>query len=257
MPTRTSHPAPNARPPAVPGSTGLLVLSALLCAGSPSLALAQSPAPAADPAPTAAPAAPPAAAQSPAGGSDVREVEQRVSGLKDQLFRAKARLSLLSETFLRSSSGGNRAIVEYQDQIGPLLLPVQLTMQLDGREIVSRTAATSAKGQPVRLASEPRAWDGELKPGEHTLSVTIVYRGSSARVLPYFEQYSYTATAAHRFKAADGGTTRVRVRCRESGNPITTDLKDRPRIEFEVDSGAAPSSPAAAAAATQGGAKAR
>jgi len=172
--------------------------------------------------------------------NNLRGLEQRVGDLKEQVFRAKARLSLLSERFLRSTAGGGRAVILQKTQMGRLYQPVRITYQLDGREIFSKGDAQSGSKSALTLApaEELSVWDGGLPPGDHTLSVSVVYRGNGARVFSYFDQYTYTASAAQRFRANDGGITRIRVVCRENGNPALTDLAERPLIEFEVDDGA-------------------
>ena len=80
-----------------------------------------------------------------------------------------------------------------------------------------------------------------LRPGEHTLSATLFYRGNGNRVLSYYDQYTYTVTAAHRFSVVDGTGMRIRVLCREKGNFATTAVENRPFIEFQVEDGSAAS----------------
>lgn len=195
-------------------------------------------APAAQPAP--APAAAPAAPAAPAAdrGDSLRSIEQRVADLKDQVFRARARLTLLSERFLRSTPGGGHAVVTHENKMGRLFQPVRITYQLDGREVFSKGDESGQK--PVAGSGELPVWDGGLKPGDHTLSVSVVYRGSATPALSYYSRYTYTASAAQRFTASDGGTTRIRVLCREQGNPVLTDVADRPLIEFKVEDSSQP-----------------
>lgn len=185
------------------------------------------------PAPAAAPAAP-AADRS----DSLRSIEQRVADLKDQVFRARARLTLLSERFLRSTPGGGHAVVTHENKMGRLFQPVRITYQLDGREVFSKGDESGQK--PVAATGELPVWDGGLKPGDHTLSVSVVYRGSATPALSYYSRYTYTASAAQRFTASDGGTTRIRVLCREQGNPVLTDVADRPLIEFKVEDSSQP-----------------
>jgi hypothetical protein len=178
-------------------------------------------------------------------GEGLPSLQQRVGDLKEQIFRAKARLSLLSERFLRSTAGGGRAVLQQKIDMGRLFLPVRITYLLDGREIFTKADDKGGLAQ-----AELPVWDGSLKPGDHTLTVEVVYRGRGTPVFSYFSQYTYTASAAQRFSASDGGTTRISVLCHEKGNPALTDVADRPLIEFQVSDGsAAPPSGAAPATA--------
>lgn len=166
------------------------------------------------------------------GRSDgIRDIERRIGDIKDQVFRAKARLSLLSERHLRSSVGGVQAAITQQNQMGRLFQLVRIVYELDGREVFRR----SEEGQKVIPTGELPIWDGSMRPGDHTLTVTLVYRGNGSGVFSYFDQYTYTAMAAHRFSVSDGAAARVRVTCREQGNVATTAVENRPSIEFQVE----------------------
>lgn len=202
--------------------------------------------PAAAPSPAApAPAPSPSPAPSPASGDSLRTLEQRVGDLKDQVYRAKARLTLLGERHLKSTAGGGRAVVTQKTQMGRLFAPLRITYQLDGREVFSKGEGKTPLALSPSQSAELPVWDGGLPPGDHTLSVSVVYRGNGTPAFSYFNQYTYTASAAQRFRASDGGTTRIRVVCREKGNPALTDVAERPLIEFVVDDGTQ-SSPSAA-----------
>lgn len=188
------------------------------------------------PAAPSAPVAPPAPAASDPGAARpdaLRDVDRRIGDLKDQIFRAKARLSLLSEKHLRSSEGGVPTSVTQQNQLGVLYRLVRVVYEVDGREVFRREDAAQS---PIPGGELP-VWDGTLRPGEHTLSATLLYRGNGNRVLSYYDQYTYTVNAAHRFSVVDGTGMRIRVLCREKGNFATTAVENRPFIEFQVEDG--------------------
>lgn len=222
--------------------------------------------PAADPTKPAAPAAPTqaatpalpsagslppeaAAAPSAAGaGQPLGDLDRRIGELKDQVFRAKARLSLLSETTLSTSAGSARAVVVHKHKLGPLYRPVRLSYQLDGRDIFSRSDETGALAK--ELGKDLTVWEGGLKPGDHVLGITVVFRGNGAKVFSYYDQYTFTTRAAHRFTAVDGQTSRVQVVCFEKGNPLLTSVEQRPTCELKPEDPARPGgTPAAAPAA--------
>jgi hypothetical protein len=218
--------------------------------------------PASDAAPPSgepAQAAPPAAGQSPAatesspvktaptGPTDVntrddrfRDLERRTFELKDQVFRAKARLTLLSETLVSANVGTTRAVIVHKNQMGPLFQPIRVSYQIDGREVFTKEDPAGVIG----TGKEFVAWEGGLPAGEHTVGVTVVYRGNGAKVLSYYDKYNFTARAAHRLSAVEGQTTRLLVRCFEKGTALTAKVEDRPDFEFKVEGGAARSADA-------------
>ncbi len=202
---------------------------------------AQSAKPAAEPAQAApvTPAAPvpatapPAATNSPeaTGREDrFRDLERRTFELKDQVFRAKARLTLLNETLVSANVGTTRAVFVHQNHMGRLFQPIRVSYQIDGREIFTKEDAAGVLGEGKELV----VWEGGLKPGDHTVGVTVVYRGNGAKVFAYYDKYNFTARAAHRLTAVEGQTTRLVVRCYEKGTALTAKLEDRPEFEFKV-----------------------
>ena len=237
-------------------------------AASPPTAPAKNPAgDAATPSGEPAQAAPPAASQSPAatesppakaapaglstGLSAVspevnaredrfRDLERRTFELKDQVFRAKARLTLLSETLVSANVGTTRAVIVHKNQMGPLFQPIRVSYQIDGREVFTKEDPAGVIG----TGKEFVAWEGGLPAGEHTVGVTVVYRGNGAKVLSYYDKYNFTARAAHRLSAVEGQTTRLLVRCFEKGTALTAKVEDRPDFEFKLEGGAAKSADA-------------
>lgn len=203
--------------PAVPAAVSAAVPSSVPASGLGTTAAV----------PTAPAAGDPGAARPDA----LRDVDRRIGDLKDQIFRAKARLSLLSEKHLRSAEGGVPTTVTQRNQLGVLYRPVRLVYEIDGREVFRREDSPQ---NPIPGGELP-VWDGTLRPGEHTLSATLLYRGNGNRVLSYYDEYTYTVSAAHRFTVTDGTGTKIRVLCREKGNFVTTAVENRPFIEFQVE----------------------
>ncbi len=221
---------------------------------APAAATAAKPAPAAAAAPaTTQPANPPPGALDPASAAaaaqantvKLHDLERRVDELKEQVFRSKARLNLLKETVLHGVIAGARTIVYHRNEMGSLYLPIRYVYALDGAEVFSRTDTDGKLGKE----KEFEVFSGSIAPGNHTLSVQMVYQGSAA-IFTYFKGYKFTAKSSHTFTASEGKQLQLKVVGFEKGNPITTDPKDRPAIDFRetvvADKDAASKSGAAA-----------
>ena len=141
-------------------------------------------------------------------------------------------MTLLTETQLGSAQGGAKLVVVQKDQMGRLYQMVKVSYQLDGREVFVRSLDPGRPPEP----KEQNVYDGNVRPGDHTLAVAVVYRGDGNKVFSYYDQYTFTAKAAHRFTVTDGQTTRVQVVCFEKGNPLLTKVEDRPAFDFKVES---------------------
>jgi hypothetical protein len=203
------------------------------------------PAPATTP-PAATPLAPagqPAAAPNPAASAGtpaapvntnanytirLHDLERRVDELKEQIFRSKARLNLLKETVLHGVIGGARAIILHRNEMGGMYTPIQYVYSLDGSEIFAKTDESG------KLADQKEfeVFNGSIVPGNHTLSVQMVYQGNGYGVFSYLKGYKFTAKSSKTFTASEGKQLQMKVVGYEKGNALTTDPKDRPDIKF-------------------------
>lgn len=175
----------------------------------------------------------PAVRSSPTFASDqLSDLDRRTREIRDQVFRSKARLSLLTETLLGSAQGGAKLVVVQKDEMGRLYQMVKVSYQLDGREVYVRSLEPGRPAEP----KQQNVYDGNVRPGDHTLAIAVTYRGDGNKVFSYYDQYQFTAKAAHRFTVTDGQITRLEVRCFEKGNPLLVRVEDRPAFDFRVES---------------------
>jgi hypothetical protein len=191
---------------------------------------------AAAPSTTGGPPAP-SDASAGAGGGDsgaytvkLRSLEKNVNELKEQIFRTKARLNLLKETVLGGVIGASRALIHHKNDMGSSFRLVKAAYALDGVQIY-------AKADDTGRLSEMQEWDvynGAIQPGSHTLSVALVYQGNGFGVFSYLKGYKFNVKSSHTFVAGESKTTNITVVGYEKGN-ITTQLSDKPAIDFRVN----------------------
>jgi hypothetical protein len=157
----------------------------------------------------------------------LRDLERRVNELKEQIFRSKARLNLLKETVLHGIIAGSRAVIIHRNEMGGVYTPIAYTYSLDGNVIFSKADESGHLSDQKEI----EIFNNALAPGNHTLSVELVYRGNGA-IFKYVEGYKFTAHSSHTFTAGEGKQLQLKVVGYEKGNPITTDFKDRPAVDF-------------------------
>ena len=75
----------------------------------------------------------------------------------------------------------------------------------------------------------------------------MVYRGSGYGVFSYVKGYSFKIRSSYAFTAEEGKVTSVRIVGYEKGG-ITTDLKDRPAVRYDVEVKRDPNQPNASGA---------
>ena len=218
-----------ADPPAQPAANAQTTAPA----DTPAAAPAPAATPATAPAPVAAPAAPATGGNNPIASSagqnaiKLRDLERHVSELKEQIFRSKAKLNLLKETVLHGVIAGARAVITHTNEMGSLYTPIRYVYAIDGNEIWAKTDDNGLKDKEFEV------FNGAIAPGNHTLSVTFVYQGNGYGLFSYLKGYKFTAKSSHPFTAAEGKQLNLRVIGFEKGNPVTTDPKDRPSVDFK------------------------
>lgn len=190
--------------------------------------------------PAPVPAAPPAASAVPApsgatgdGGAytvRLRSLERNVDELKEQVFRVKARLNLLKETVLGGVIGASRCVIRHKNEMGSAFRLIKAVYALDGVQILAKADDSG------RLAemNEFDIYNGAIQPGNHTLTVQLIYQGYGYGVFSYLKNYKFNVRSSHTFVAGDGKATIVSVVAYEKGS-IATNMEDKPAVEFRVN----------------------
>jgi hypothetical protein len=208
------------------------------------LALAASDAKAAAAAPAAAEAAPSPAAAAPAPTKPaaqtadeafqtrVKTLEEQVIDLKEKIFRTKARLLLLQETVLGGDiTNGARAVIYHRNEMGAQFVLESVAYALDGAPIFTKVDESGE----LDKREEFEIFNGRIVPGNHQITVRMVYRGHGYGIFSYLEGYKFKLTGSQTFNAEAGKVTTVKVVGFEKGG-ITADIKDKPGIRYDINS---------------------
>lgn len=232
--------------------TRVVTRMALLAGGillmSPSIGFAQAAAPApaaaakpaaAAPAPAAAPAAAAPAKAAPAtkplarsGDAEyearLRAIEEKVVGIKERIFQTKTRLLLLKEQILDNVIAESRSVLLHKNEMGSFFELQSVLYYLDGKKIYYQDNSNGL----LEKRREFEIYNGSIIPGNHALTVELVYRGNSA-LFSYLEGYVFKLKSSYTFYAAKGRVTQVDVVGFERGG-VGTDLEDKPYIKYNV-----------------------
>ena len=212
-------------PPAPPSAGGAAATGAAPPADAPAAAGAA-------PSPAGAPADPAGAAGGTADSGAytvrLRGLEKNVNELKEQIFRTKARLNLLKETVLGGVIGASRALIHHKNEMGSSFRLIKAAFALDGVQIAAKSEGNLAELQEFDV------YNGAIQPGSHTLSVALTYQGNGFGVFSYLKGYKFNVKSSHTFVAGESKSTNITVVGYEKGN-ITTQLSDKPAIDFRVN----------------------
>ena len=227
--------APAADTPAKPASASATPAdpSAAPAAAAPATAEPATGEPAAT---TAAPAAASASASgstAPAGMDGatyvvrLRDLEQRVDELKEQIRRSHTRLSLLSDTILSGGVGGARAEISFKNDMSTAFRLNKALFILDGAVQYNKQDDSGA----LSAQKEIPIFSGSIPPGDHTLQVSIKLQGHGYGVFSYLKGYNFDVKSSHSFTVTDGKTIQLEAIAWEKGG-VTTPLEERPSIRY-------------------------
>jgi len=160
----------------------------------------------------------------------LRDLEQRINELKEQIFRSKARLSLLAETVLQGVVAGAQAIVVHENRMSSSYRLVKAVYALDGAPIFNKADEDGSLAE----REEFQVYNGSIVPGEHTLTVNLEYRGHGYGIFSYLKGYRFKVRSNYSFTAPEGRAVTVRVVGYEKGGP-TAPLEERPAIRYQEE----------------------
>jgi hypothetical protein len=207
-----------------------LTLAALFCTALPGVAASQGAGATAGGAP-ASDAAKPAVGAEEQNELKVRTLEERVSDLKEKIFRTKARLMNLQEMVIGGDiTTGSKAVLVHRNEMGSSFYLESVAYALDGAPIYTKVDVDG----DLEKREEFEIFNGRIVPGNHQISVQLVYRGHGYGLFSYLEGYKFKVQSSYTFNAEPGKVNTIKVVGFEKGG-LTAELKDRPAVRYDVD----------------------
>ncbi len=157
----------------------------------------------------------------------LRDLEQRIDDLKEQIRRSHTRLSLLSDTILSGGGAGSRASIRFQNELSSAFRVTRVLVVLDGAVQYNKTDQSGALAEQ----SEIPIFNGSVPPGDHTLQVLVNLQGNGYGVFSYLRGYRFEVRSSHSFTAVEGKTINLQAVAYEKGG-VTTPLEERPAIRY-------------------------
>ncbi|MGC4122102.1 MAG: dihydrolipoamide acetyltransferase [Myxococcales bacterium] len=162
----------------------------------------------------------------------VKTMEEQVNDLKEKIFRTKARLLLLQESVLGggSISQGAKAVLVHRNEMGSSFYLESVAYALDGAPVYTKVDVDG----DLDKKEEFEIFNGRIVPGQHQIAVKLQFRGHGFGIFSYLEGYKFKVQSSYTFDAEPGKITTVKVVGHEKGG-ITTDLKDRPSVRYDLE----------------------
>jgi hypothetical protein len=157
----------------------------------------------------------------------LRDLEQRVDELKDQIRRSHTRLALLSDTILSGGAAGSRSEVVFHNEMSSAFRLSRAVFVVDGAVQYNKQDDTGALADQKEIP----IFNGSMPPGDHTVQVILNFQGNGYGVFTYLRGYKFEVKSAHSFTAVEGKTLNILATALEKGG-VTTPLEQRPTIEW-------------------------
>lgn len=162
-------------------------------------------------------------------GDRLDGIEAEVAAIKDRIFRSKARLAVLRDTVMSGVMAGGRVMIVHRNLMGSGFRLVRVAVTLDGAQIYGRSDDTGALDQEDELP----VFDGNLPPGPHEIAVELSYQGQGYGAFSYLKGYTFKSASSHSFAVGESGQFKLVSKGFERGN-LTTEMKDRPAVEWQT-----------------------
>lgn len=181
-------------------------------------------------------AAPTSSVETPAAAStggpyklQLRQLEERVADLKEKIFNSKSRLVLLKEQILHNVIAEAKGVLNHRNRMGAGFTLEQVLYHLDGNKIYFQ----DNKNGVLDEQREFEIFNGNLLPGNHLVSVELVYRGDGG-FFSYVDGYRFKISSSYTFYASKGRIVKVSIVGHERGG-LTTSMEDKPYVSYEVE----------------------
>jgi hypothetical protein len=164
------------------------------------------------------------------GGDRLQKLQKRIEAVRARAQDVRSRIDMLKQAVLGGGVGA-RATITHENKMGGSFRLIKLVYALDGAQIFNQADDTGATG-----LGDQKHFDiltGPISPGNHTLSVVIIYRGQGYGVFEYLKQYTFTVKSTYTVAVTEGKQTQVTVIGYEKGGR-TTRLENRPAVDFKV-----------------------
>jgi hypothetical protein len=157
----------------------------------------------------------------------LRDLEQRIDELKEQIRRSHTRLSLLTDTILSGGLAGSRSEVQFVNDMSSAFKLVRALFVLDGAVQYNKSDDSGALAEQKEIP----IFSGSIPPGDHTVQILLQFQGSGYGVFSYLKGYHFEARSSHSFTAVEGKTLTLQIIAYEKGG-VTTPLEERPAVRF-------------------------
>lgn len=163
-------------------------------------------------------------------------LNSKLDDLEGKIALTKSRVELIRDAVLGEKIARSRAVIFHRNEMGNSFVLERATYILDGGVIFAKEDSTGA----LDAKKEFEIFNGAINPGDHELTVTMVYGGSTMGFFTYLKGYKFKVESKYKLNVADGKLTKLSVVSYARGD-ITAETSDRIAVRYDLEVGSVPS----------------
>lgn len=161
------------------------------------------------------------------GQYKIPDIVKKIKALQKKIKQSQQRMDdVVSIVLNTSETKGARAILALENKMSGSFVLIQAVVNLDGAPIFKKT-----DDDGLLEGGEMEVFNGAILPGEHTLSVLLVYRGAGYGIFSYLKGYRFKVRSSHKFKVKEGKGVKLTVVGYEKGDEETK-MENRPAVKY-------------------------
>jgi hypothetical protein len=162
---------------------------------------------------------------------ELRTVEEGVGNLKERVFSSKATLEMLKELVIEGVATGSRVSIVHVNHVGGAYSVESMQYWIDQRSVFNKSDPNGALDE----LTETEVYQGNVKPGTHTIQIAFGLRGKGYKVFSYLRAWQFRLQDTHEFIVEEGMTKTIRVIA--GARSGFQRYQDRPNIEYVETTG--------------------
>ncbi|MDP8256482.1 MAG: hypothetical protein P9M14_12100 [Candidatus Alcyoniella australis] len=154
--------------------------------------------------------------------------EDELDDLRDQIFDAKARLLQLRDQVMYGSLAIIQIQLTHTQEVSSAFALQNIRYTLDGFEVFNKS---NTDGELDKL-KDTMVYEGAVLPGEHLLTIDLVFQGRGYGVFSYMNDYLFKVKSRYSFSVDEDKPVVLAITSYDKGGTLST-LKSRLRVDVK------------------------
>ncbi len=157
---------------------------------------------------------------------------ERIDDLDKRITETEGLLASLKESAMVGVIARTRAVIEHHNEMGSNFELERAVYTLDGGVIFSKENTDGSLDDVKSF----ELYNGPINPGQHTIEVSLIYRGKSSGVFTYLDGYKFKVESRYPLNVPEGKATRLNIVAYEHPD-VSLETSERLKVRYDVEIG--------------------